>query len=432
MALCLAAGRPIPASFNFCSSVSAVAATPNAHSIPEELPTSLSYAQNMGYAQSKHVAEHLVHRAATQTGMKARTLRIGQIVADTEHGIWNATEAIPLMLQAGKTIGAIPALDESPLWLPVDTVAQTVIDHSLSDSAAGTINVVASKPFHWTRDLLPLLRASGLKFEEVGQKEWVKRLRASNPDPLQNPPIKLLEFFAKKYDNDTSVHQSLSYDTEKAQSLSPTLAAADVLNQEFVNNFVNNFLASSWRSAQEQDTSATKTLVVVAGPCGAGKSTIGTALAKKLNCDFIEGDEYHDEAALSKMAAGTPLDDEDRWSWLKKLRSVASKRVADSSKSMIVLSCSALKQSHRDLLREGAADLKIVFVMLQVDTKEELERRLDMRSGHYMKAALVDSQIGSLEGPALEEVDIIPFDATGSPEDIVFEIVQTLQLGTCS
>lgn len=369
----------MPASFKFCSSVSAVAGTPSTHPVLEALPTSLSHTQNMGYAQSKNAVEHLVHRASTQTGMKARTLRIGQIAADTNHGIWIATVAIPLMLQAGRTIGGIPALHESHLWLPIDTVVQAIVDHSLSESVAGTINVVAAKPFHWDRDLLPKLRASGLKFEEVSQNEWIKRLRVSNPDPVQNPPIKLLEFFAQKYNDDNTGRESLRYDTQEAQLLSPALADTGVLSQEFVNKFVTKFLATSWKTPQAQGPSAAKTLIVVAGPSGAGKSTVGTSIAKRLDCKFIEGDEYHDETVLAKMAVGAPLNDQDRRLWLIKLRRIAEKTIADSSKAVAVLAYSSLKQTSRDLLRKGTVDLNIVFVMLQVDTKEELRRRLDKK-----------------------------------------------------
>ena len=72
----------------------------------------------MGYARSKLVAERIVQAAAETTGMTAKVFRVGQIVGDTERGIWNTTEAIPLMIQSAKTIGALPALEEvSPLFL---------------------------------------------------------------------------------------------------------------------------------------------------------------------------------------------------------------------------------------------------------------------------------------------------------------------------
>jgi thioester reductase-like protein len=248
MALCLKAERPEPATFNFCSSVSAVARTKGGF-VPEALPESLDYAQEMGYAQSKLVTEHICVAAAEKYGIKSRVLRIGQVIADTVHGIWNATEAIPLMMQAALTIGAVPKLDESPLWLPVDTVASSVTDISLGTSGAGVMNIVNHQAFHWTRDLLPALRQAGLDFEELGQREWIDALRKSNPDPVANPPIKLVEFFAGKYDNDLP-RTGMTYDTSYARFLSPSLAAAPVLDQRMVDKFVAHFLVTSWATPQ--------------------------------------------------------------------------------------------------------------------------------------------------------------------------------------
>lgn len=254
--LCLKAQRPAPATFNFCSSVSAVVNTKN-DTVPEALPEQLNYAQEMGYAQSKLVGEHLCNSAAQQTGVRARILRIGQVIGDREHGIWNATEAIPLMLQSATTIGALPELDESPLWLPVDTVADTVIDISLasialpvsdanaSASSNAIFNIVSPHAFHWTSDLLPYLRHAGLHFESVAQREWVHRLKRSNTDPVLNPPIKLVKFFANKYDTDEP-RQALNWHTEEARRVSPALAASGPLDQVLVAKMVGYFKNECW------------------------------------------------------------------------------------------------------------------------------------------------------------------------------------------
>lgn len=216
--------------------------------MPEALPERLEYAQEMGYAQSKLVTEHICANAAKSYGITARILRVGQVIADTVNGIWNATEAIPLMLQAALTIGAIPKLDENPLWLPVDTVASAIAEISLSNTSAGVMNVVNYRSFHWTQDLIPALHSAGLKFSELTQREWIDALRKSNPDPTANPPIKLLEFFASKYDNNIPRAQ-LEYDTSHARSISPALSNAPVLNQGLVDKFVQHFLATSWSTA---------------------------------------------------------------------------------------------------------------------------------------------------------------------------------------
>ncbi|ORY66082.1 uncharacterized protein BCR38DRAFT_429188 [Pseudomassariella vexata] len=241
--LCLAAEGPVPASFDYCSSVSSVARAPSP--VPERIPD-LEWAQGMGYAQSKSVSEYLCHLAAKKTGMRVRVLRVGQIVADTRTGIWNPTEAITMMMQSALTIGALPKLQETPSWLPVDTVAQAIKEIALSDTGSIFANVTNHRLFRWTEDLLPMLRNAGLEFDEVEPKEWVHRLRGSEPDPEKNPPIKLVDFFASKYDKD-QINPSRTYVTETARSLSPALENAPVLNQELVDKFVQHFLATAWK-----------------------------------------------------------------------------------------------------------------------------------------------------------------------------------------
>ncbi|KAK4985274.1 hypothetical protein LTR50_006079 [Elasticomyces elasticus] len=261
--LCLKARSPSPARFSFCSSVSAVAATPG-EIAPETLPPSLLHAQNMGYAQSKLVTEHIVNRAAKQTGIAARVLRVGQIVGDTRHGVWNATEAIPMIFQTAQTIGALPTLDKSPSWTPVDVVADSVIEMSMSEEGNDVMNLVNPQLFHWTRDLLPLLRQAGLEFDELPQQEWVARLRSSDPDPKTNPPIKLLEFFASKYGHNEK-RRKLTYDSRKAERCAPSLRNAGVLDAGLATKFVNFFRTKCWN--QDARPAAKQAVIVLSGPC---------------------------------------------------------------------------------------------------------------------------------------------------------------------
>ncbi|KAI8629909.1 hypothetical protein F5Y19DRAFT_63030 [Xylariaceae sp. FL1651] len=251
--LCQAGGG----SFNFCSSVSVVARHPAEQGpVPEQEPGA-GEVQGMGYAQSKWVAEVLSSRAAHETNIPVRVLRIGQIVADTVHGVWNATEAVPLMLQSALTIGVLPRLQETPSWLPVDIVARGVVEISLSDAESSAdspcifANIVNYRVFSWTDDLLPALHAAGLSFEEVEPREWVQRLRDSNPDPVVNPPIKLLDFFARKYDRNEFA-PSKEYVTENARRLSPALANAPLLDTAFVKSFVDQFLLDAWRQRDKR------------------------------------------------------------------------------------------------------------------------------------------------------------------------------------
>lgn len=473
MLFCLAAKQPSPASLNFCSSVSTVANTPGDSPVAAEaLPSSLTCAQGMGYAQSKLVTEHLCAKATADTGMSARVLRVGQIVADTIHGIWNDTEAIPLMLHSATTVGVLPELDESPRWLPVDNVADTVLDISLSSSASPQkfFNVVNPAAFHWTRDLLPALRASGLlSFEQVNQREWIRRLRDSDPDPVTNPTIKLIEFFANKYDRgQRGKRPALAYETAAAEHISPSLASRPKTGQDvgFVSKFVSHFLATSWkvsskctaRSPFNTITRGDVRLIVVAGPCGSGKSTFASLLADRVQQQIesgithvIEGDSAHDAISITKMSAGTPLSAIDREIWLSRLRIQVLERVRAAemvpfsttpkkSPVTILLTCSALKRSHRDSLRhilhavkeDHPTDriVKTDFVLLEA-TEDELVRRVAARKGHYMKIPMVRSQMATLEGVGVEgEADVVPVDteANGGMGEIVEDVTGLLSL----
>jgi hypothetical protein len=99
--------------------------------------------------------------------------------------------------------------------------------------------------FHWTQDFLPALKLAGLDFEILGQREWVQRLRDSDPDPIKNPTRKLLEFFASKYDNDKMGRKGLSFITEKTEKASETLRGGfDVIGSGLVNKMV-----AQWRTS---------------------------------------------------------------------------------------------------------------------------------------------------------------------------------------
>ena len=232
--LCLSVPFSRPARLAFISSISAAAGTPSPARIQESLVQDPSHAQNMGYARSKWVAEHIVNAAATATGMEARVLRSGQIVGDSALGKWNHSEAIPLMFRAAVTLGALPALDETPSWLPVDVSARAVLELSgLSSQGTQTAGYFArqdpeSVVYHvqnpstarWTEDILPALAAAGLDFEVVNQREWIQRLRDGEKDPVKNPTVKLVDFFAEKYDNGRPGRRGLVFETEVTESRS--------------------------------------------------------------------------------------------------------------------------------------------------------------------------------------------------------------------
>jgi gluconokinase len=158
---------------------------------------------------------------------------------------------------------------------------------------------------------------------------------------------------------------------------------------------------------------ASSELVVVMGVCGCGKSTVGQQLAAARGVDFAEGDQFHPPENVARMAAGIPLTDEDRQGWLATLAERLA--AARSAGQGLVLSCSALKRSYRDVLRRGAPDL--LFIHL-TGSRELLAGRMAHRPGHYMPASLLDSQLAILEPPGAGERSRT-FDVAQSPESIV-------------
>ena len=139
--------------------------------------------------------------------------------------------------------------------------------------------------------------------------------------------------------------------------------------------------------------------IIVMGVSGCGKTTIGDLVARELGVPFLDGDSLHPLENVAKMAAGTPLTDEDRWPWLA---TVGSELAA--AKDGLVLACSALRRSYRDAIRAQAPDT--VFLHLH-GTKEVLGSRLEGRSGHFMPTTLLDSQLATLEPLEADEAGIV-------------------------
>jgi gluconokinase len=159
-------------------------------------------------------------------------------------------------------------------------------------------------------------------------------------------------------------------------------------------------------------------VVVLMGVSGTGKTAVGTRLARALNGAFAEGDDYHPPANVEKMRSGVPLDDADRRPWLETLSREIG-RWLDAGEP-VVLACSALKQSYRDILKAGRPG--VVFVHLKGD-EALIRKRLAGRRGHYMPASLLDSQLAALEEPT----DAITVSVEGTPDEIVAEIMAALR-----
>ena len=162
-------------------------------------------------------------------------------------------------------------------------------------------------------------------------------------------------------------------------------------------------------------------MIIIFGVSGAGKTTVGKLLARELGWRFIEGDDFHPAANIEKMRSGHPLTDEDRWPWLDYLR----KRIEQllSAGENAVLACSALKRAYRDRLRVSD---EVKFVFLRGDYAL-VEKQLRSRHGHFMNAALLQSQFDDLEEPQPDE-NVLTIELGQTPEDIVERIQAKLNL----
>jgi gluconokinase len=161
-------------------------------------------------------------------------------------------------------------------------------------------------------------------------------------------------------------------------------------------------------------------VIVVMGVSGAGKTTVGRALARRLGWPFHEGDDLHPELNVRKMQRDEPLTDEDRRPWLEKIRELAAREAFRGTQA--VVTCSCLKKAYRDLVRgPGGADVQ--FVYLAVDRETAMER-VGGRPGHFFDESLVASQFDALEPPRLA----LTLDATLPVEEVVEAAVAGLGL----
>lgn len=157
-------------------------------------------------------------------------------------------------------------------------------------------------------------------------------------------------------------------------------------------------------------------LVVVMGVSGAGKTTVGKALADKLDAPFIDADHLHPQSNVDKMRGGTPLEDADRWPWL---RIVAKEMYETATRAgRAVCACSALRRVYRDCLTEAAGE-DILFILLHGD-KTLIARRQANRPGHFMPPRLLDSQFATLELFETDELGLV-LDVSRPVDQLVAE-----------
>jgi gluconokinase len=158
-------------------------------------------------------------------------------------------------------------------------------------------------------------------------------------------------------------------------------------------------------------------LILIMGVAGSGKSTVGRLLADELGWDYHEADDFHSAANKEKMARGVPLNDIDRAPWLASIRASMDASVARGRSA--VFTCSALKERYRQTLLRGLERATLVHL---AGSRDLLLSRLQERSGHYMKPAMLDSQLADLELP----VNAISLDISQPPAQLVADIKRRL------
>ena len=162
-------------------------------------------------------------------------------------------------------------------------------------------------------------------------------------------------------------------------------------------------------------------ILIVMGVSGSGKSTIGQMLADQIGWPFFDGDDFHPPANVEKMSQGIPLTDEDRASWLAAL----TRLIRDTlhKEESAVLACSALKARYREQLRVDPEQVKFIYLK---GSYAQIEERMQSRSGHYMKPAMLASQFAALEEPS----DALTVSIDAAPEQIVSQVISELHLSS--
>jgi len=162
--------------------------------------------------------------------------------------------------------------------------------------------------------------------------------------------------------------------------------------------------------------------IIVMGVSASGKSVVGKRLACAIGACFVEGDDLHPPENIAKMISGSPLTDDDRWPWLDKVHGKIGRCL--EAEGSVVVSCSALRRSYRDRLREGMT-CRLQFVFLD-GTRELLEKRIAHRATHFMPASLLASQLATLERP-VDEKDVIVVSIDESIDTIVEDAIKELE-----
>ena len=163
-------------------------------------------------------------------------------------------------------------------------------------------------------------------------------------------------------------------------------------------------------------------VVLVMGVSGSGKTTLGSLLGERIGARFGDADAFHPADNVEKMSNGIPLTDDDRWPWLDAIAATIGRWAANGTN--VVFACSALKRIYRDRLRAGRTDLKLIHLTGDEDL---IASRMKRRTGHFMPAGLLRSQLATLEPPGLDE-GAITLDISSPPDILLAQCLARLRL----
>ncbi|TKY90272.1 hypothetical protein EX895_000270 [Sporisorium graminicola] len=247
--------------FIFSSSISAIMGKA-APQVDEQYPDRVTDAIQMGYGRSKWIVEKLCSYAQEHVGggFDAVVARIGQMVGDRQSGIWNETEAAPLMLKSAQTVGCLPGLEDPVYWQPVDDSGFIVAHLVVPARLEGVVHVLnpSATPYNQVIEHLAKPENLGNSFNVVEPTEWVRRLSESDPDPQRNPTIKLLDHYRASYgkprvngvatDDKQSAQQKV-FSTDRLRSVFRQLGLQRELDSKLVPvdaNLINSIVAT-WK-----------------------------------------------------------------------------------------------------------------------------------------------------------------------------------------
>ncbi|KAI8947822.1 hypothetical protein F4801DRAFT_605107 [Xylaria longipes] len=210
---------------------------------------------NMGYGQSKWVAEKICDVAAQRAescgiDLPVKILRIGQVAGDTRYGLWNPTDTIPIIVQSAITTGVLPITHgphDTHFWLPLDLAAVSIVELALqkpigtSKGSARVFHVANATPVQWSSEFLPALRRQGMLFEAVPASDWLRRLENLDLEIEDNPAYHLLEWLKRKYEPrvDSEVQDDkLEMDLTVSRQHSSTLRNGVQISDELIGKFL--------------------------------------------------------------------------------------------------------------------------------------------------------------------------------------------------